>query len=84
MSAAQPNLQMVRMARSACHHTAQRVTEIPASHHFIGMNSFFMMLVEYIIDDTYEVYTKVSSSCLALLNEHLSSTPHHTGPLNAT
>ena len=59
-------------------------TEIPAIHHFIGMSSFFMMLVEYIIDDTFEVYTKVSSSCLAQLTEHLSSTSHHTGPLTAT
>ena len=43
-----------------------------------------MPLVDHIIDNTREVCKNDPSSCLALLVEHLSSTPHHTGPLNAT
>ena len=84
MSAGQRNLQIFGMARSACYYTAQAVAERPASHHFIGMNSFLMLLVDELIDNTCEVYTNDPSSYLALLVEHLSSTPHHTGPLNAT
>ena len=47
------------------------------------MNSFFMVIVEHIIDNTCEVCTSVSSSCVAQPFKPISSTSHHTGPLNA-
>ena len=50
----------------------------------ISTDSFFMLLVDHIIDNTCEVCKNDPSSCLPLLVEHLSSTPHYTGPPNAT
>ena len=47
-------------------------------------NSFFMPFVDHIIDNTCEVCKNDPCLWLALLVEHLCSTPHHTGPPNAT
>ena len=55
----------------------------PGESPLIGMNSFFMVIVEHIIDNACEVCTTVSSSCVAQPFKLISSTSHHTGPLTA-
>ena len=56
----------------------------PGESSLIGMNSFFMIIVKHITDNTCEVCTTASSSCIAQPFKLISSTSHHTVPPKAT